>query len=72
MCSAGQAAMVDVGIKADTQRSATASGTVYLGHEVFELVRADRMKKGDVLRVAQLAGVPASSCACQQVMAVPS
>ena len=51
--------MVDVGIKADTQRSATAIGTVYLGHEVFELVRADRMKKGDVLRVAQLAGVPA-------------
>lgn len=60
MCSAGQAAMVDVGIKADTLRTATASGTVYLGREVFELVRADRMKKGDVLRVAQLAGVPAS------------
>ena len=52
--------MVDVGIKADTQRSATASGTVYLGQKVFELVRADRMKKGNVLRVAQLAGVPAS------------
>jgi hypothetical protein len=48
--------MVDVGDKAATIRSAVASGRVHLGAEAFVLVQANKMKKGDVLTVAQLAG----------------
>ncbi|EIE21887.1 putative molybdenum cofactor biosynthesis pathway protein [Coccomyxa subellipsoidea C-169] len=49
--------MVDVGQKASTSRVAVASGRVLLGPKVFDLVRDNQMKKGDVITVAQLAGV---------------
>ena len=53
----GQARMVDVGQKPDTERLAIAKGEVVMKKETFELIRAGEMKKGDVLTVAQIAGI---------------
>ena len=55
--SSGKAKMVNVGHKADTERIAMAVGRVYLPIEAFNLVAENQMKKGDVLSVAQLAGI---------------
>lgn len=49
--------MVDVGDKADTTRTAVARGEVHMRAETLALVRQGLMKKGDVLTVAQIAGV---------------
>lgn len=49
--------MVDVGNKPDTVRTALASGQVLLGRDVFEAVREKNIRKGDVLSVAQIAGI---------------
>ncbi|XP_064602274.1 molybdenum cofactor biosynthesis protein 1-like [Liolophura sinensis] len=57
---AGKAAMVDVGDKPDSTRTAQASATVFLGEAVFRLVQENKMKKGDVLTVSQLAGIMAA------------
>ena len=54
---AGQANMVDVGQKPVTQRTASATGRVLLGPQTFALVAANKLKKGDVLNVAKLAGI---------------
>lgn len=43
--------------KASTQRRAVASGQVLLGEEAYRLVAANAIKKGDVLTIAQLAGI---------------
>jgi cyclic pyranopterin phosphate synthase len=56
----GRARMVDVSDKARTDRAATARGVVTLNAETFALVRDGRMKKGDVLAVAQVAGIMAA------------
>ncbi len=56
----GRAKMVDVSGKESTLRTAVASGTVCLNAETFELVKSDRIKKGDVLAVAQVAGIMAA------------
>ncbi|XP_030854223.1 GTP 3',8-cyclase, mitochondrial [Strongylocentrotus purpuratus] len=56
----GQAEMVDVSGKETTVREAVASGKVRLGREAFYLVQENKMTKGDVLRVAQLAGIMAA------------
>ncbi len=56
----GHARMVDVGYKPDTERLAIAAGEVRMKRETLELIRAGNMKKGDVLAVAQLAGVMAA------------
>lgn len=56
----GRAAMVDVGAKPDTERIAVASGEVLMKKETFDLIRAGQIKKGDVLTVAQIAGISAS------------
>lgn len=53
----GHAHMVDVGDKPDTDRTAIARGEVLLKPETVALIRAGLMKKGDVLTVAQLAGI---------------
>ena len=58
--SKGRAQMVDVGAKKDTSRIAVASAKVYLGPEAFHLVKENKIQKGDVLTVAQLAGIMAS------------
>jgi cyclic pyranopterin phosphate synthase len=56
----GRAHMVDVGHKPDTERIAIARGEVQMKKETFELIRAGQIKKGDVLTVAQIAGISAS------------
>jgi cyclic pyranopterin phosphate synthase len=53
----GHARMVDVAGKPDTERTAIARGEVHMHQATFELIRDGQMKKGDVLRVAQLAGI---------------
>lgn len=53
----GRAKMVDVGEKPPTRRSATAAARVLVNQETFQLIRSGGMKKGDVLTVAQVAGV---------------
>ncbi len=57
---AGAARMVDVGFKPDTLRTAIARGEIQLKAETLELVRQGLMKKGDVLTVAQIAGIQAA------------
>ena len=58
--ASGAASMVDVGGKAETTRTARASATVRLGARAFELVRQNRIAKGDVLTVAKIAGINAA------------
>ncbi len=53
----GKARMVDVSEKADTNRVAIARGEVVLSPETIELIKQGLVKKGDVLTVAQLAGI---------------
>ena len=53
----GNAVMVDVSDKQATQRTATAKGTVTMEPETMALIQASGVKKGDVLSVAQLAGI---------------
>ena len=53
----GRAKMVDVGEKAISRRTAVASARVLVNEETFSLIRSGGMKKGDVLTVAQIAGV---------------
>lgn len=53
----GRAKMVDVGDKPPTRRTAVAAGRVLVSPETFALIRSGGMKKGDVLTVAQVAGV---------------
>lgn len=56
----GRARMVDVSGKPDTTRIAVAKGEIIMREETLELINAGEMKKGDVLSVAQLAGVMAA------------
>ncbi len=56
----GNAVMVDVGGKDVTARSATAVGRISMSGKCFALVAQGRMKKGDVLGVAQVAGIMAA------------
>ncbi|HEX2994172.1 MAG TPA: cyclic pyranopterin monophosphate synthase MoaC [Anaerolineales bacterium] len=56
----GRAHMVDVGHKPDTERIAIARGEVRMKKETLELIRAGQIKKGDVLTVAQIAGISGS------------
>ena len=56
----GKAAMVDVSAKEETERSATAKGSVIMQPATLALIEAGNMKKGDVLAVARLAGIMAA------------
>ena len=53
----GRAKMVDVGEKAVSRRTAVAAGRVLVNEHTFALIQSGGMKKGDVLTVAQIAGV---------------
>ncbi|KAM2483482.1 hypothetical protein ACFX1W_041108 [Malus domestica] len=55
--STGEAQMVDVSPKQSSKRTAISSGKVILGKQVFDLVVANQMAKGDVLSVAKIAGI---------------
>ena len=56
----GRASMVDVGWKPVTDREAVARGHVSMQPETLRLIKQGLMKKGDVLTIAQLAGIMAS------------
>ena len=53
----GNAFMVDVSDKDITKRTATAQGTISVSREVMDAVLGKKIKKGDVLTVAQVAGI---------------
>ena len=53
----GNAVMVDVSGKEFTQRRALAEGKIRVSREVFEAIAGRKVKKGDVLTVAQVAGI---------------
>ncbi|MBR6654972.1 MAG: cyclic pyranopterin monophosphate synthase MoaC [Oscillospiraceae bacterium] len=56
----GRARMVDVSAKDQTLRIATAKAEVHLNAETYDMVKGGKMKKGDVLAVAQVAGIMAA------------
>ncbi len=56
----GRAHMVDVGRKDDTQREAVARGRVWMKPETLALIQQGGINKGDVLAVAQVAGIMAA------------
>ncbi len=56
----GRARMVDVGSKPITDRRAVAEGLVNVGPAVAEAIRANNLKKGDLLQVARLGGIQAA------------
>lgn len=60
MDDAGRPRMVDVGGKSDTVRQAVARGKVTMQPTTFEMIKQCGSAKGDVLAVAQLAGISAA------------
>lgn len=56
----GRARMVDVGAKENTERIAIAKGEIVMKATTLTLIRAGEIKKGDVLTVAQVAGIMAA------------
>lgn len=56
----GRARMVDVGAKAETERTARAAAEVYMAPETMKRIKEGRIGKGDVLAVAQVAGIMAA------------
>jgi cyclic pyranopterin phosphate synthase len=56
----GRARMVDVGAKPDTERMAVARGRITMQLETLALIQSGWLKKGDVLTVAQVAGIQAA------------
>ncbi len=53
----GRSRMVDVSEKADTEREAVAKGSIIMKPETVQLIKEGKMKKGDVLAVAQVGGI---------------
>ena len=58
--SNGNAVMVDVSEKDKTERTATAIGSIYMEEKTLKLINNKNIKKGDVLSIAQLAGIMAA------------
>ena len=56
----GRASMVDVGGKAETLRTALASGRVTMSEEAFRLLAAGEVPKGNVMAAARIAGIMAA------------
>ena len=56
----GRARMVDVGAKAESERVAVARGRITMQPETLDAIQAGTVKKGDVLTVAQIAGIQAA------------
>lgn len=55
--SQGKANMVDVGHKPEQVRTAKAEGFIRLSKAAIELIRDNEIKKGDVLTIAEIAGI---------------
>jgi len=58
--SAGEAHIVDIGEKAITHRSATAEGMIFMQPTTLQLIIQGNHKKGNVLGIAQIAGIMAA------------
>jgi cyclic pyranopterin phosphate synthase len=58
--SSGEARMVDITEKGDTAREAVARGRVLMKPSTLEQIKTARLKKGDVLAVARVAGIMAA------------
>ena len=56
----GRANMVDVTEKSATNRRAVAAGAIHMSRSTLQKIREGGMKKGDVLAVAQVAGIQAA------------
>lgn len=56
----GRANMVDVSSKTETQRTAIAKGEIVMQKSTLDLILAGEVKKGDVLTLAQVAGIMAA------------
>ncbi|KAJ2080022.1 hypothetical protein H4R24_003356 [Coemansia sp. RSA 988] len=65
--ASGNAHMVDVSDKPATLRVAIARGRVLMNRETFDLVKQDKIKKGNVLTVAQVAGIQGAKM-CSQII----
>jgi len=63
----GRARMVDVSEKAETARVAVARGKITVKAETFERIRSGLIAKGDVLAVAQVAGIMAAKQTSQVI-----
>ncbi|MDD4372906.1 MAG: cyclic pyranopterin monophosphate synthase MoaC [Bacteroidales bacterium] len=63
----GNARMVDVGDKVSSVRIATAEGFIRLEPKTRKLIEEKLMKKGDVLTIAEIAGVQASKQTAQLI-----
>ncbi|KFP33668.1 Molybdenum cofactor biosynthesis protein 1, partial [Colius striatus] len=63
----GRATMVDVGGKPTSRRSAVAGAVVCLGEKAFGMVKQNQVKKGDVLAVAQIAGIQGAKLTSQLI-----
>ena len=63
----GKARMVDVGDKPKEQRIARATGLISLGSQTISLVREGLLKKGDVITVAEIAGIQAAKNTAQLI-----
>ena len=59
--------MVDVGDKPKEQRIARATGLISLGSQTISLVREGLLKKGDVITVAEIAGIQAAKNTAQLI-----
>lgn len=63
----GRAKMVDISHKEETVRTAIAKGSIQVNKEIYERIQEGTMKKGDVLAVAQVAGVMAAKNTAQWI-----
>ena len=67
----GRVRMVDVTDKQPTVRVAVAEGSVFMKPETFELIRDQKIKKGNVLETARIAGVMAAKKTSELIPHVP-
>ena len=58
--ASGRIRMVDVGAKPETERTAVAEGFIRMSADALRAVRSRRIKKGDPLQTARLAGIMAA------------
>ncbi|NHZ87352.1 MAG: cyclic pyranopterin monophosphate synthase MoaC, partial [Planctomycetia bacterium] len=58
--SKGKVDMVDISDKNDSIRTAEASAEVFVSDEIFKKIKENKIKKGDVLTTARLAGIQAA------------
>ena len=67
----GRPQMVNVGEKAETRRTAIAGGQVVMSPDTLQTVKSGGLKKGDVLSVAQLAGIMGAKQTAQRSLCHP-